>query len=457
MHQLIANPWAYAIYLNIFLFMVIFAVFSCKHRLLSILMVLFAFSGFILLFFKINWQPVILACLSVCAIPLIFAKVRGAFDGYREILNEENIGVEKNYNELVTQEGVIYDNQLKVNERLAQISGLYEITKDMSTCLRYADIFRILAGYLQKTFSFKRALLILTDVQSEDSGKDMVFETMGLQDETMKAKGIFPKLEISHRVPDEHDRKITDLLKSDIRRLQIVRTQWNQNPYIQFLPEGAHTYMAVPMIIENRLIGTLAIEDLPISDFDKYTILAAQFTLEMRRIILYEKVEEMAITDGLTKAFAKRHIMERIGEEFERSTRHNFSLSFVMLDIDYFKNYNDTYGHLVGDVVLRDIVTLLKNNTREVDLVGRFGGEEFCVILPETKKEEALLVSERIRDIIEKHKFKAYDEMTTVRVSIGIATYPDDCKDTETLIENSDKALYKAKSRGRNKVCVHGK
>ncbi|MDB4349846.1 sensor domain-containing diguanylate cyclase [Omnitrophica bacterium] len=455
MYKLITNPWAYTIYLNIFLIMVIFAVFLYKRKLLWIVTALFVLFGFVFLFFKVQWQPVVLGYLTVCMIPLIFAKIRMAFNNYKEALTQENIIVEKNYNELVSEEGVIYDTQLKVNEKLAQISSLYEITKDLSTSLRYADIFKILAGYLQKTFLFRCARLILMSAEEETPSGNIVFETRGLEDNTARAKGIFPKLEISQRALDEHDRKVYDLLKNDIRRLQIVKTQWDQNPYIQFLPAGAKTYMAVPMIIENRLVGILAIEDLPTSDFEKFSILAAQCALQMRRIILYERVEEMAITDGLTKAFAKRHIMERLGEEFERSVRRNFNLSFIMVDIDYFKNYNDTYGHLVGDVVLRDIVLLLKSNTREVDLVGRFGGEEFCVILPETKKEEAFSVSKRIRDVVEKHRFKAYDESTDVTVSLGVATYPDDCKDVDELIENSDRALYTAKSAGRNKVCTY--
>jgi len=455
MQRLISNPWIYVIYMNMFLITIIFAVFSYRRKLLSILMVLFVFFTVSLFLFIADWQSVILGCLAVCAVPLIFAKVRSAFDGYRENLSEESLTVEKVYNDLVAKEGVIYDTQLKFNDKLAQISSLYEITKEMSASLRFADIFKILATYLQKAFSFKRALLMLTDIHSEESSEDLIFETMSMSNGTMKAKGIFPRLDVTNRDPDAHDKKIYNLLKNDIKRLQIAKTQWSQNPYIQFLPEGAQTYMAVPMIIDNKLIGVLAIEDLPTSDFEKFTILAAQFSLEMRRIILYERVEQMAITDGLTKAFAKRHMMERLGEEFERSARHNFNISFVMIDIDYFKNYNDTYGHLVGDVVLKEIVMLIKKSTREVDLIGRFGGEEFCIILPETKKEEALLVSERIREIVEKHKFKAYDEMTDVSVSIGIATYPQDCKTAEDLIENSDKALYMAKSRGRNKVCLY--
>ncbi|MBL7069404.1 MAG: sensor domain-containing diguanylate cyclase [Candidatus Omnitrophica bacterium] len=400
-----------------------------------------------------KWQPVILAFLAPVFTVATFFKIKKSRRGYKETIADRCLSSEREYNGLVTEEGHIYDRQLKYEKRLSETSSLYEITKEMSASLHFDDIFKILAEYLQKSFLFKRVALILVGMDETSSG-EVVYETLGIQDSASKAKGVFPKLEIAGRPLDENDKKIYELLKNDIRRIQITRTEWLKSPYAQYLPEDAHTFMAVPMLFEDRLIGILSIVDLSVSDLEKFSILAAQFSLEMRRIILYEKVEQMAITDGLTKAFAKRHIMERLGEEFERSIRHDFSLAFLMVDIDHFKNYNDTYGHLVGDAVLKDIVELLKNNTREVDLVGRFGGEEFCVILPETGKDEARLVAERIREMIENHSFKAYDESTNVQVSIGVAVYPEDAGDVNEIIENSDKALYAAKNGGRNKVCV---
>lgn len=394
--------------------------------------------------------------IFIAASVSIVLKMRNSYRDYREALSAEYLSLAEDYSEMTKEEGRIYDGQLKYTERLSEISGLYEITKDMSKGLRSYDIFRVLAEYLQKKFLFTKIRLMLIKDTGLGSAEDIVYESIGITDNILRSKGVFPRLEITKRLPVEHDRKIADFMRNDVKRLQIVKTAWSENPYAVYLPEGAQTYVAVPIMIEGRLAAIAAVEDLPTQDFEKFSILAAQFALEMERIILYEKVEEMAITDGLTKAFAKRHIMERLTEEFERSQRHNFSLSFLMVDIDHFKNYNDTYGHLVGDVVLRDIVSILKANTREVDLVGRFGGEEFCVILPETKTQEAQVVAVRLRAIIEKHKFRAYDETTNVTVSIGVAVYPSGAKDKNELVENSDKALYAAKKSGRNRVCVYG-
>ena len=399
-----------------------------------------------------------LAALVFAAAGLICAAVfwiRKARSVYRSRIVEDYVLLDKKYNDLVTGEGHIYDTQLKYEKRLNEISNLYEITKDLSTSLHFDSIFKILVEYLHKNFMFKKITLMLLSNDVLAAGNELVYEAAGNQERASKAKGVFPRIEPATREPSENDKKIYELLKNDVRRIQITRTEWDQNPYAQYLPKDARTYMASPIIFDGRVIGVLSIEDLSVSDLEKFSILTAQFTLEMRRIILYEKVEEMAITDGLTRAFAKRHITERLIEEFERSERHKFNLAFLMVDIDYFKNYNDTYGHLVGDVVLKEIVALLKANTREVDLVGRFGGEEFCVILPETEKVQATIVAERIRSVIEKHRFKAYDESTSVRVSIGIAVYPEDANDVNALIENSDTALYAAKKEGRNKVSVY--
>ena len=144
--------------------------------------------------------------------------------------------------------------------------------------------------------------------------------------------------------------------------------------------------------------------------------------------------------------------MERYEDEFRRSEKFKFDLSFLMVDIDHFKNYNDTFGHLVGDVILREVANLLKENIREIDFVGRFGGEEFSIFLPETSKEQAISVSERLREKIAESEIQAYDEKVRLSISIGVATFPEDSRDKGLLIEIADKALYQAKQKGRNRV-----
>jgi len=177
-----------------------------------------------------------------------------------------------------------------------------------------------------------------------------------------------------------------------------------------------------------------------------------QLNLCIDRINLYKKLQEISTHDYLTQAYTRRHFMRRYAEEFERAKNFSLKLSFVMVDIDYFKKINDTHGHVVGDAVLRQIAKILKDNIREIDFVARYGGEEFSLILTDTDKKGAIFVAKRIAKKIEAHKIKAFDEHVGVTISMGVATYPENTQDAGMLIEIADKALYKAKQEGRNRV-----
>jgi diguanylate cyclase (GGDEF)-like protein len=126
-----------------------------------------------------------------------------------------------------------------------------------------------------------------------------------------------------------------------------------------------------------------------------------------------------------------------------------------MTDIDYFKIYNDRYGHLVGDAILKEVSASIKENVRQIDIVGRYGGEEFCIILAETGKEEAMQAAQRIRGAIEGKLIRVYDEYIKVTVSIGASIFPEHAKDADKLIDCADQALYKAKQAGRNRVTIY--
>ncbi len=127
-----------------------------------------------------------------------------------------------------------------------------------------------------------------------------------------------------------------------------------------------------------------------------------------------------------------------------------------MIDIDYFKDFNDRYGHIVGDAILRELSRAIQENIRQIDLIGRYGGEEFSIILSETDKDVAGLAAERIRTAVQDKHIRVYDEELKITVSIGISTYPYDGKEIEKLIDKADSALYQAKQSGRNRVCAFG-
>jgi diguanylate cyclase (GGDEF)-like protein len=173
---------------------------------------------------------------------------------------------------------------------------------------------------------------------------------------------------------------------------------------------------------------------------------------------LYKEREEEAIRDGLTKIYNFRYFMQAIEREINRGRRFNGNFSLLMIDIDYFKAYNDRLGHLKGDRVLCTLSNLIEINTRQIDIVSRYGGEEFTVILPGIEKENALIIASKLRELIEHYNFPEQEGQPSgnLTISVGLASFPDDAKTAKELIDKADKALYKAKESGRNRVCVYG-
>ncbi|OGX31327.1 MAG: hypothetical protein A2787_02175 [Omnitrophica WOR_2 bacterium RIFCSPHIGHO2_01_FULL_48_9] len=144
--------------------------------------------------------------------------------------------------------------------------------------------------------------------------------------------------------------------------------------------------------------------------------------------------------------------MERFEEELKRAHNRKTPLSLLMIDVDYFKRFNDQYGHMVGDQILHKIGMIIKENIRGIDIVGRYGGEEFVVVLPDTDRKGAGFVAERIRSATEATQIQAYDTVVSVTISIGLTVFPDDAESLSQLIEKADQSLYQAKSTGRNRI-----
>ncbi len=169
-----------------------------------------------------------------------------------------------------------------------------------------------------------------------------------------------------------------------------------------------------------------------------------------------EKLERLSITDGLTMLYNRRHIMEILTQEARRSRRQGYPLSVLMIDVDNFKQFNDTHGHLAGDEALKQVASMLLESTRDVDFVARYGGEEFLVMLRDTPIDGAVHVAERIRSCMEEKPISVSGTQAGVTVSIGAAALPKKSDDPESVIANADAALYQAKRSGRNRVVRDG-
>lgn len=194
----------------------------------------------------------------------------------------------------------------------------------------------------------------------------------------------------------------------------------------------------------------------PLRDSDNSINKICVCITDMTDIVAYEmKLIGLSIQDSLTGAFNRRHLSDRLKEEFERYQRHQRTISLIMIDIDHFKHINDTYGHQCGDEILRAVSRLLGTHLRKIDMLARYGGEEFCCVLPETEADSASQVAERMRMRVAENEFMYDDRPHKITISLGISQLRNDTVDLDMLLREADDALYEAKRAGRNRVVIH--
>ena len=221
-----------------------------------------------------------------------------------------------------------------------------------------------------------------------------------------------------------------------------------------------------PLVSENEITGCIVahstMDKLTDNEISYISELTKQSAITIERANTYSEILQNATMDALTGLNNRRQFEVRLKEEYSSANRKNTSLCAIMLDIDYFKKFNDTYGHAVGDLVLKTTASVIKEELREYDIPSRYGGEEFCVLLPQTTIEEAKVVAERLRSAVESKKIEIISEKDkqnkniSVTISVGLADL--DVKDmAEDLYMKADRALYVAKENGRNRVVVYEK
>jgi diguanylate cyclase (GGDEF)-like protein len=224
-------------------------------------------------------------------------------------------------------------------------------------------------------------------------------------------------------------------------------------------PTTGAGFLAVPLRAHKRVCGALFLtregETFTARELRLLRIYCNQAAVAIENAIVYERVENLAATDSLTGLFNRRYFEGALGRELARADRNSSSLALLLLDIDHFKSFNDTYGHAMGDLVLKKVATTLGRCLRQADVLARFGGEEFVVLLPQVSASGALDSAERIRASLEKADIHPGGPRKRVTVSVGMAMFPDNADSADgaaSLLKAADEALYRAKDAGRNRV-----
>ncbi len=227
--------------------------------------------------------------------------------------------------------------------------------------------------------------------------------------------------------------------EKDVAPVVILASGGDEQSAVTAMKRGAYDYIPKAYLTLDQLTKSL------INTREKWRLLKETERLQAR-------LQYMAMYDALTETLSRRALIQQLEAEIQRARRHSRQFSILMLDIDHFKNVNDTYGHIAGDAVLRELALTLNATTRRSDYVGRYGGEEFMVLLPETPLEKAALLAEKLRKAVSLLVVQAEGHtIENTTISLGAAGFEDD-PSVESFINRSDKGLYKAKKNGRNQV-----
>ena len=365
----------------------------------------------------------------------------------------------------------------------SQLYVFYELTKAMRTTLRLDEItYIILTGLTaNEGLRFNRAVIFFVDEKGKKIDGFMGIGPIDSQEARQiwhsiekEKKNLYDLIDNYNRIKENKEKpKFMKLVKSlsfplnkkgglifdtlygkDVVWIKEGKQKLKNDLLVKSLNLGE--FLIFSLWIKGKPTGIVVVDNYitkkPITDDDIkiFTMFMEQVQGALENSQSFESTLTQAHTDPLTSLWNYGYFQYRLDEEIAKSNTTSLALSLMMIDIDDFKRFNDTHGHIQGDEALKLISDVLKENCRKIDILCRYGGEEFALILPANNKEEAALLGERIRKSIEikrilKSKFT---------ISIGIASYPEDSPDKKTLIEKADQALYKAKKKGKNKVVL---
>ncbi|HYF77092.1 MAG TPA: sensor domain-containing diguanylate cyclase [Symbiobacteriaceae bacterium] len=331
--------------------------------------------------------------------------------------------------------------QAKLKQAEQRLGALHQIALSLSTTLDLSRLLETILEQLGRLWGYHHGAILLHDPDTDEL-------VVAASRAYCHAPG--------QRFPA--DRGITGAVFTGGKAL-VIDDVTRDHRYIDGVA-GAHSELAVPLMWEGHVLGVLNVESHQVkayssTDLDLLTTVAEQAAAAIGNARLHQETRHLAITDQHTGLYNYRHFQEQLAATVREAQLTGMPAALFMVDLDFFKRCNDTYGHPTGDVVLEQLARLLRESCRADDQVFRYGGEEFTIILPGTTDADALRVAERIRERVAQHSFLTRSGRRLdwpVTVSIGVASYPRDGLSEVDLLIAADRAMYAAKARGRNRV-----
>jgi len=370
------------------------------------------------------------------------------------------------------QQKTVYD--LQEEDRLEEINLLCsKVEKEdfnkESLKVRFEDYskLKILAEKLSLSETRLEAANVLTEQADELIGKNDATTILYLLDlETGEPSMISSvhnkaKVNVKSKKGDYLDRWVLKKLKPLL--VEDIKSDFRFDTTQGISKDGGRekrSLISIPLVLGEKILGVLRVDSpnekrFSMEDLRLLSRIGDLGAVAMESAYLYERIQDLAVKDSLTGLYLRRFLMDRLNSELPRELRSKSDLSLLVVDLDYFKKYNDQFGHIAGDMVLKKLSEhLVDIFNNPGDIICRYGGEEFVVMLPDCTKIQAKKLAEDLRKKVEETKIILRREKTKVTVSIGVATFPTDAQIKEELIHKADQAMYQAKRKGRNKVCL---
>jgi len=332
--------------------------------------------------------------------------------------------------------------------KITRYDNLKKIIEDLNHSLKLDTVIRVLSSTVYTLISNSSGVALFYLVNPQYQKLNLVYSIKDDSDLIVLTKegDLFDQWVLRHS-----NQLIIENLKNDFR--------FDADSLSSQEMRSALSLISSPLISNNSLLGLLRLESKTSGFFNQddlrfLSLVADLGAVALENSLLFQKTQDLAIHDDLTTLYTRGYFIDRLRDEVRRCQRLDQHLSLMMIDIDFFKQYNDKFGHIVGDLVLKKMGLLLKNVLDEFNpLLCRFGGEEFLVMLSGIDKKRSLVIAEQLRQMIQKEKIILRRQDTYITVSIGVASLPLDTKDEDELVQKADKAMYTAKGKGRNQVC----